>query len=97
MPFGYTTAAQWLASRAHEYGFVLAYPSGQEADTGYEWEPWHYRYVGIENAERITQGRSEPAGISGPRKSRARLLRFFVGRIPSVPEVAEHKDANPKG
>ena len=56
MPFGYATAAQWLASRAHEYGFVLAYPSGQEADTGYEWEPWHYRYVGIENAERITQG-----------------------------------------
>ena len=56
MPFGYATAAQWLASRAHEYGFLLAYPSGQEADTGYEWEPWHYRYVGIENAERITQG-----------------------------------------
>jgi D-alanyl-D-alanine carboxypeptidase len=56
VPFGYTTAAQWLASRAHEYDFVLAYPSGQEADTGYGWEPWHYRYVGIENAERITQG-----------------------------------------
>ena len=55
-PFGYTTAAQWLSSHAHEYGFVLAYPSGQETDTGYEWEPWHYRYVGVENAERITQG-----------------------------------------
>ena len=54
-PFGYTTAAQWLSSHAHEYCFVLAYPSGQEADTGYEWEPWHYRYVGVENAERITQ------------------------------------------
>lgn len=54
--FGYTTAAQWLSSHAHEYGFILAYPSGQEADTGYEWEPWHYRYVGVENAERITQG-----------------------------------------
>ncbi len=55
-PFGHTTAAQWLSSHAHEYGFILAYPSGHEDDTGYEWEPWHYRYVGIENAERITQG-----------------------------------------
>ena len=54
-PFGYTTAAQWLSSHAHEYGFILAYPSGHEADTGYEWEPWHYRYVGVENAEQITE------------------------------------------
>lgn len=54
--FGYTTAAQWLSSRAHEYGFILAYPSDHEADTGYKWEPWHYRYVGVENAERIVEG-----------------------------------------
>jgi D-alanyl-D-alanine carboxypeptidase len=55
-PFGHTTAAQWLSSHAHEYGFILAYPSGHEADTGYKWEPWHYRYVGVENAERIAEG-----------------------------------------
>ena len=54
-PFGYTTAAQWLSSHAHEYGFILAYPSGHEADTGYEWEPWHYRYVGTENAKRLVE------------------------------------------
>lgn len=54
-PFGYTTAAQWLSRHAHEYGFILAYPSGHEADTGYEWEPWHYRYVGTENAKRLTE------------------------------------------
>jgi D-alanyl-D-alanine carboxypeptidase len=52
--FGYTTAAQWLSNHAHEYGFILAYPSGHETDTGYEWEPWHYRYVGVKNAELIT-------------------------------------------
>ena len=55
-PFGYTTAAQWLSSYAHEYGFILAYPGDEEGETGYEWEPWHYRYVGVENAERIVGG-----------------------------------------
>jgi D-alanyl-D-alanine carboxypeptidase len=40
---------------AREYGFVLAYPSGKEAQTGYQWEPWHFRYVGVENAERLAE------------------------------------------
>ena len=38
----------WLATHAWEYGFVLRYPLGSEAITGYEFEPWHYRYVGTE-------------------------------------------------
>ncbi len=58
-PFGETTAYRWLTRHAREYGFVLAYPSGKEAETGYEWEPWHYRYVGVENAERL-----EESGLS---------------------------------
>jgi D-alanyl-D-alanine carboxypeptidase len=54
-PFGYTTAARWLSSHAYEHGFVLAYPSGKEEETGYEWEPWHYRYVGTGNARRLAE------------------------------------------
>jgi D-alanyl-D-alanine carboxypeptidase len=54
-PFGYTTASQWLYSHAHEYGFILSYPNGHESDTGYKWEPWHYRYVGTENAKRLAE------------------------------------------
>jgi hypothetical protein len=38
---------------AWEYGFVLAYPRGKEEQTGYQWEPWHYRYVGVEDAKRL--------------------------------------------
>ena len=53
LPFGDTSASWWLAQHAHEYGFVLAYPPGKEGETGYQWEPWHYRYVGVENAARI--------------------------------------------
>ena len=37
----------------HEYGFILRYPEGKEAVTGYPFEPWHIRYVGMEAARRI--------------------------------------------
>jgi len=53
VPFAQTGAYLWLEHHAWEYGFVLAYSRGEEEQTGYEWEPWHYRYVGVENAERL--------------------------------------------
>ena len=41
-----TDTARWLKENAWRYGFVLRYPEGTEAETGYSWHPWHYRYVG---------------------------------------------------
>lgn len=38
--------AAWLAQYAHRHGFILRYPEGREDVTGYEYEPWHFRYVG---------------------------------------------------
>jgi D-alanyl-D-alanine carboxypeptidase len=52
--FGHTSAFRWLKEHAPEYGFVLAYPRGGEV-RGYQWEPWHYRYVGAKNAERLEE------------------------------------------
>jgi zinc D-Ala-D-Ala carboxypeptidase len=40
----------WLSENAHTYGFILRYPDGKRAITGYKYEPWHYRYVGKEHA-----------------------------------------------
>ena len=57
--FGRTSASSWLLENAPQHGFVLAYPSGREAETGYQWEPWHYRYVGLRNARRL-----EESGLS---------------------------------
>ncbi len=51
--FGDTEAARWLRENAADYGFVLSYPKGKEEKTGYIWEPWHYRYVGVEKAQSI--------------------------------------------
>lgn len=43
----------WLAENAHNYGFILRYPRGKEDITGTSYEPWHFRFVGIENAQII--------------------------------------------
>jgi zinc D-Ala-D-Ala carboxypeptidase len=51
--FGGTMEAKWLQSHAAEYGFIIRYPKGKEAITGYKYEPWHIRYVGKAIATQI--------------------------------------------
>lgn len=48
--YGDTLQGRWLAENAYKYGFVMSYPPGMEAITGYIYEPWHYRYIGVEEA-----------------------------------------------
>jgi zinc D-Ala-D-Ala carboxypeptidase len=48
--FADTTQGSWLAANAYKWGFILRYPNGYTDITGYEFEPWHYRYVGVELA-----------------------------------------------
>lgn len=48
-----TLEAIWLAEHAHEYGFIIRYPEGKSDITGYKYEPWHIRYVGIETATHL--------------------------------------------
>jgi len=45
-----TDAVQWLTAHAHEYGFTFSYAEGKETLTGYSWEPWHLRWVGVADA-----------------------------------------------
>ncbi len=45
-----TEQGRWLADNAHLYGFVMSYPAGKEHITGYIFEPWHYRYIGVNAA-----------------------------------------------
>lgn len=49
-----TPEGLWLFEHAFEYGFILRYPMQKEDVTGYEFEPWHYRYVGVEFAKQLT-------------------------------------------
>ena len=48
-----TAAGKWVAENCHKYGFILRYPQGKEAQTGYMYEPWHIRYVGVDTATKI--------------------------------------------
>ena len=51
--FEKTEEFKWMQKHAHEYGFILRYPKGKEKETGYQYESWHYRYVGEEIAKYI--------------------------------------------
>ena len=51
--FVYTEEYKWLKDNAHKYGFILRYPEGKEYITGYIFEPWHIRYVGVDIATYI--------------------------------------------
>ena len=53
--FAQTKAGKWLATNAWQYGWILRYPDGRTATTGYQFEPWHYRYVGLELATQMHQ------------------------------------------
>lgn len=53
--FGKTAEGQWLENNAHKFGFILRYPLGKESITGYQYEPWHFRYIGVEIATEIYQ------------------------------------------
>lgn len=44
---------RWLVENVHKFGFILRFPKGKETVTGYSYEPWHYRFVGVEAATEI--------------------------------------------
>lgn len=53
--FAGTKEAKWLEKHAPEYGFIIRYPKGKESITGYQYEPWHLRYVGKTIAAEISK------------------------------------------
>lgn len=51
--FATTAGGQWLANNAHTYGFIIRYPEAKTAITGFQYEPWHIRYVGVDLANEL--------------------------------------------
>ena len=51
--FGDTESFKWMINNSYKYGFILRYPKGKEEITGYSYEPWHYRYLGVELATKV--------------------------------------------
>lgn len=63
--FGDSPAGQWLQRNAARYGFVMSYPPGRERQTGYAYEPWHWRYLG--------------PGVASAYLSSGQTLNHFLG------------------
>lgn len=72
--FAGTPAGGWLAANAWRYGFILRYPRGEQRATGIQWEPWHFRYVGVPLARHM-------------RDTRQRVLERVFG-LPDSPDYA---------
>lgn len=53
--FATTKEGTWLAKNCYQYGYIIRYPKGKESITGYSYEPWHIRYVGVSLATYLTQ------------------------------------------
>lgn len=73
--FEHTEEGIWLRDHAAKHGFIIRYPEDKEHITGYVYEPWHLRYVGVELAELISE-----QGIT--------LEEFFQSTIPVMSNVS---------
>ena len=51
--FAFTNEGKWVNENAWKYGYILRYPKGKDNITGYKYEPWHFRYVGKDLAEKL--------------------------------------------
>ncbi|WP_372697232.1 D-alanyl-D-alanine carboxypeptidase family protein [Arthrobacter sp. JSM 101049] len=73
-------AGKWTAAHAAEYGFIIRYPQGRQEITGYNFEPWHLRYLGVDAAQEMReqevdtfeQYSDELAAIRAARQAEAR-------------------------
>lgn len=53
--FADTPEGQWVRDNAHRFGFIMRYPADKQAVTGYQFEPWHFRYVGTDLAAEMRE------------------------------------------
>lgn len=51
--FGDSEQYEWMIENCYKYGWILRYPEGKASITGYDYEPWHYRYLGVELATKV--------------------------------------------
>lgn len=73
--FAGTAAGRWMAANAWRYGWSLSYPQGREAETGYRWESWHYRWLGRSAAELVHEFFGD---------SQQRFLEFWASGEPGL-------------
>ena len=76
--FGATAPGKWIAANSWQYGFIVRYPDGLEPVTGYEYEPWHLRFIGPRAGDRDAHHRHPDPGAVLRTAGRPRLPRLIV-------------------
>ena len=51
--FAKSKEGKWMAKNSYKYGFIMSYPDKKQSETGYIYEPWHFRYIGVDNANDV--------------------------------------------
>ena len=80
--FGSTKEGRWLAKNAHKYGYIIRYPKGKTKLTGYSYEPWHIRYVGVSYASYLKKNKLTLEELYGVNQKRMKTHRKSMWRIP---------------
>lgn len=88
--FSETYESKWIKEHAHEYGFIISYEQGSEDKTGYMYEPWHLRYVGVENATVLKKG--EYSLAYKPLYYKESWINRLLGRLKDYVEFEKAKD-----
>lgn len=83
--WGSTPAGQWVASNAHQYGFLISYPSNAQPRTCYDYEPWHLRYVGRQQAAAVIESGLTLREYLWNLEQRALLTQPTTTQTPTAP------------
>jgi LAS superfamily LD-carboxypeptidase LdcB len=85
--FALTAESKWIETNAHKYGFIVSYDEGHEDKTGYMYEPWHLRYVGVSNATILKKG--EYSLAYKPTYYKGSWINKLLGRLKDYIDIQE--------
>lgn len=86
--FGDTAGGKWVASNAADFGFIIRYPADGEEVTGYKYEPWHLRYIGVDQAKAM-----EKSKASTFEEFHAALLKASKVKPPTAAEIKKQRES----
>lgn len=86
--FGETEGGKWLAANAAEFGFIIRYPADGEKVTGYKYEPWHLRFIGVDQAKAM-----EKSKVGTFEEFHAALLKASKVKPPTAAEIKKQRES----
>lgn len=90
--FGQTEESKWIQEYGYTYGFIISYEQGHEEKTGYMYEPWHLRYVGVANAVLLRNG--EYSLAYKPVYYKESRINLFLGKLKDYVQFTQKNDVS---